>query len=198
MRKGEQTKANIIAKAADILNQKGYYASSLSEIMEATGLKKGGIYNHFGSKEEIVTEVFHYCVNKLDAHFQQAVSRHSHAADQLLALIDAAKDLYHGRPVPGGCPIMNAAVESDDAYPFLKEKANQSMNRLLARIASIIKRGQRTGDIRTAVDAREVAVFVVSTIEGALMLSKLRDEERPLRTAISSLTQYINQFVRNS
>jgi TetR/AcrR family transcriptional regulator, transcriptional repressor for nem operon len=47
MRKGEQTRHAIIRKAAPIFNQKGYEGAALSDLMEATGLEKGGIYRHF-------------------------------------------------------------------------------------------------------------------------------------------------------
>lgn len=51
MRKGEIIRRGIIRKAAPIFNQKGYEGAALSELMEATGLEKGGIYQHFESKQ---------------------------------------------------------------------------------------------------------------------------------------------------
>src|ERR1700724_4015016 len=60
MTKGEQTRRRIVEAAASIFNKRGYEGSSLSELMEATGLKKGGIYRHFSSKEELAAEAFDY------------------------------------------------------------------------------------------------------------------------------------------
>src|SRR5260370_8662436 len=60
MTKGEQTRKKIVAAAAPIFNQRGYDGSSLNDLMEATGLKKGGIYRHFSSKEELAAEAFAY------------------------------------------------------------------------------------------------------------------------------------------
>ena len=56
MSKAEKTKENIVKQAAALFNQKGYSGSSISDIMQATGLQKGGIYNHFNSKEELALE----------------------------------------------------------------------------------------------------------------------------------------------
>src|SRR5215469_8373534 len=53
VRKGEQTRKEIIRKAAPIFNQKGYDGAALSDLMRATGLEKGGIYRHFESKQEL-------------------------------------------------------------------------------------------------------------------------------------------------
>ena len=60
MTKGEQTRREIVQKAAPLFNQKGYEGTSLSDLMKATGLQKGGIYRHFSSKEELATEAFDY------------------------------------------------------------------------------------------------------------------------------------------
>src|SRR5216684_2074555 len=60
MTKGEQTRRKIVEAAAPIFNQRGYEGSSLNDLREATGLKKGGIYRHFASKEELAAEAFDY------------------------------------------------------------------------------------------------------------------------------------------
>src|SRR5260221_13016116 len=60
MPKGQKTRARIIAEAASLFNQRGFEGGSLSELMEATGLEKGGIYRHFSSKEELAAEAFDY------------------------------------------------------------------------------------------------------------------------------------------
>ncbi|HET8924648.1 MAG TPA: TetR/AcrR family transcriptional regulator, partial [Candidatus Acidoferrum sp.] len=60
MTKGEQTRRKIVEAAAPIFNKRGYEGSSLSDLMDATGLKKGGIYRHFSNKEELAAEAFDY------------------------------------------------------------------------------------------------------------------------------------------
>src|SRR6202044_3514737 len=60
MRKGEQTRQEIIRRAAPIFNQKGYGGPAPSDLMKATGLEKGGIYRHFDSKEMLAAEAFDY------------------------------------------------------------------------------------------------------------------------------------------
>src|SRR5438034_712113 len=53
LRKGEATRRLILERAAPVFNQRGYAGASMSELVEATGIEKGGIYNHFGSKEDL-------------------------------------------------------------------------------------------------------------------------------------------------
>jgi len=60
MTKGEQTRQEIIRKAAPIFNQRGYDGAALSDLMKATGLEKGGIYRHFDSKQQLAAEAFDF------------------------------------------------------------------------------------------------------------------------------------------
>ena len=77
MRKGEQTRREIIRKAAPIFNQKGYNGAALSDLMRATGLEKGGIYRHFESKQELAGEAFdHAWKIAMDARFEYLVFIH--------------------------------------------------------------------------------------------------------------------------
>ena len=57
---GEKTRQRIIKDAAALLNQYGFSGFSMSELMKATGLEKGGIYRHFDSKEQLAAEAFEY------------------------------------------------------------------------------------------------------------------------------------------
>ncbi len=71
MRKGEQTRQEIIPKAAPIFNQKGYDGAALSDLMRAAGLEKGGIYRHFESKQELAEQAFdHAWKLALDTRFE--------------------------------------------------------------------------------------------------------------------------------
>src|ERR1700730_17771519 len=68
---GEKTRRDITCKAAPIFNQKGYDGAALSDLMRATGLKKGGIYRHFDSKQELAGEAFEHAWKlAMDARFE--------------------------------------------------------------------------------------------------------------------------------
>ena len=73
MSKAEITRQKIIKEAANIFNQNGYAGSSISDVMKATGLKKGGIYNHFASKDELAIAAFDYARGLLQQRYSQAL-----------------------------------------------------------------------------------------------------------------------------
>jgi TetR/AcrR family transcriptional repressor of nem operon len=121
MRKGEQTRQEIIRKAAPIFNQRGYDGAALSDLMRATGLEKGGIYRHLSSKEELAAEAFDYA-------WQEALGARTHDLDTISNTIDRLKQLVANFVerrgiIPGGCPLLNTAVDTDDGNSVLRARA---------------------------------------------------------------------------
>src|SRR5882724_9553355 len=103
MRKGEQTRQEIIRAAAPIFNQHGYEGAALSELMEATGLEKGGIYRHFESKEQLAGEAFDYAWKlALDSRFE-GTEQIPNAVDRLKHFVRNFRD-RRTELVRGGCP----------------------------------------------------------------------------------------------
>src|SRR5580693_2199546 len=147
MRKGEQTRQEIIRKAAPIFNQRGYEGAALSDLMRATGLEKGGIYRHFDSKQQLAGEAFDYAWElALDTRFE-GTQEISNAVDRLRQIVRNFRDRTAGL-VPGGCPLLNTAIDSDDGNPELRGKARRALSSLLGRLRRIIEEGQRSGEIR--------------------------------------------------
>src|SRR3954453_19443847 len=109
MKKGEQTREKIIERSAGLFNCQGYFGASMSDIMRVTGLRKGGIYNHFESKEELALESFDYAVGLIAKRMAVAEEGCEHAADKLLAVISVTQKLGEDNPLPGGCPLLNTA-----------------------------------------------------------------------------------------
>src|SRR5262249_54080854 len=112
MSKGEKTRQKIVAKAARLFNQHGFEGSSMSALMEATGLEKGGIYRHFSSKEELAVEAFDHAWHSAFAARMQDLESMPNTVDRLKLFVE---NFVERRPsVPGGCPLLNTAVDSDD------------------------------------------------------------------------------------
>src|SRR5947209_13321303 len=111
--KGEKTRQQIVQKAAPLFKRKGYEGTSLSDLMNATGLQKGGIYRHFSSKEELATEAFDYAWQKAVSRRLEGIESSANSVDRLKKMISNFVE-FRSELVPGGCPLMNTAVEADD------------------------------------------------------------------------------------
>jgi TetR/AcrR family transcriptional repressor of nem operon len=195
MRKGEQTRQEIIRKAAPIFNQRGYDGAALSDLMRATGLEKGGIYRHFESKQQLAGEAFDYAWKlAIDTRFE-GTQDIPNTVDRLKLFVRNFRDRRAGL-VPGGCPLFNTAIDSDDGNPQLRKKVRQALDYWLNRLQSIVEEGKQRGEIHSAIDSAELAMLIVSSMEGGLMVSRLQRRDDALDSACRHLEKYLERTAR--
>ncbi|GLV60294.1 TetR family transcriptional regulator [Dictyobacter sp. S3.2.2.5] len=193
MGKGEQTRAMILAQVAPLFNQQGYSGSSLSDIMRQTGLEKGGIYNHFKSKEQLALQAFDYSYALLDQRIRAVLADKKHALERLYALLSYFQDLADDPPVPGGCPILNTAIESDDAEPALRDRARAAMDQLRSTFRRIISKGIEREELRPGIDVETWTSAMIAALEGAVMLSRLYQDTSHMSRTVAYLRHCIER-----
>lgn len=196
MRKGETTKQMIIERTAAVLNQRGYYASSLTDIMAATGLEKGGIYNHFRGKDELALAAFDYAVALMWERLRDGMRGKTHAAEKLIGLAGAYRAMADDPPLPGGCPLLNTGVEATGTHPALHARARASMDFLRQVIERIISKGQAKGEIHAEVKGAEFAPMLIGTMEGGVLFNRLYDDPRYVHRAVECVIQTIDRELR--
>ena len=193
MTKGEQTRKKIVQAAAPIFNQRGYEGSSLNDLMEATGLQKGGIYRHFASKEELAAEAFDYTWEAAWNARLLHVDEKANGIDKLKQLI--ANFVEHRSPIPGGCPILNTAVDADDGNPVLRARVAKALRSWVGRVQAFVEQAQEQRDARPRVDPKAVATLIVASLEGAFMMSRIQRNDEALRHVQSHLNRYLDSEV---
>jgi TetR/AcrR family transcriptional repressor of nem operon len=194
VRKGEQTRREIIRKAAPIFNQRGYYGAALSDLMKATGLEKGGIYRHFDSKEMLAAEAFDYAWREtLNARIRD-LDTISNAVDRLKKFV--ANFVERRGVIPGGCPLLNTAIDTDDGNSVLRDRARRALRGWQSFLISMISAGIKAREIRSGVNAKELATLIISSLEGAIMLCRLERSEAPLLAVQAHLDDYLEASVR--
>uniref|UniRef100_B8HR70 Transcriptional regulator, TetR family n=1 Tax=Cyanothece sp. (strain PCC 7425 / ATCC 29141) TaxID=395961 RepID=B8HR70_CYAP4 len=194
MAKAEETRTRIIEQAATLFNQQGYAGASMSDLMRVTGLQKGGIYNHFRSKDDLALAAFDFAVSHLQQKFRQALQGKRHAVERLLAILAVYEHLLADPQLQGGCPLLNTAVESDDTHPLLRERTQRAMDSWQVLLRRIITQGRRRGDLHSSIDPETVTIVLITTIEGAIMLSKLYGDESYLQRALTYLKTYVQNL----
>jgi hypothetical protein len=116
-----------------------------------------------------------------------------HAIQRLSALLSYFQDLVNDPPIPGGCPILNTAIESDDAQPALRDRARAAMDELRSTIRRILAKGIERGEVRPGVDVETWASVMVATLEGAVMLSRLYQDPVHMQRAVAYVQHCIER-----
>ncbi|CAN7761571.1 TetR/AcrR family transcriptional regulator [Paenibacillus sp. LjRoot153] len=193
MRKGQMTKEHIIRESAGLFNTKGYTGASLSEIIDRCGIRKGGIYNHFESKDELALAAFDYSFSQILGFFSKALENAKNSKERLLAICKVYIEIIENNSLEGGCPILNTAIESDDGHPFLKERAQSAMKIFIEKLTLIIVEGIENKEFKEAINPEEICIYLIAVIEGGVMLSKLFDDSKYIRHCTSNVIQYIDE-----
>jgi hypothetical protein len=95
-------------------------------------------------------------------------------------------------PMRGGCPLMNAAIDSDDGNPVLRGLAKEGIAGWKARLCEMVKEGIERGEIRKGTDSRRVANTMIAALEGGLMISRLEGNRTAVRDAAATLKSMLD------
>lgn len=185
MRKGESTRERIVAQAAPIFNQKGFAGCSMQDVMEATGLEKGGLYRHFCSKEELAEASFRYAWGRAVKVRIDALDPTANTVDQLRGFV--RRFIEHPSTTAGGCPLLNTAVDADDGNEGLRKLALEALQDWRGRLCGVIVEGIRRGEIAKSAKPRPTANALIAALEGALMISRLEGTKTALKDVGAAL-----------
>ena len=176
MTKAEKTRQMIIEKAAALFNSKGYAGTSMSDIQEATGLTKGGLYGNFKTKEEISLAAFDHSVSHVYNEIGKRTRIIDSALDKLKAVVYFYKERMFDPPIEGGCPILNTSIDADNSNPVLKGKVVAALNMWQARIVRTIEKGIESGEVKPETNADDFATLFIGTLEGGIMLARVKND----------------------
>jgi AcrR family transcriptional regulator len=192
-RNPEATRAMIIEKASGVFNVFGFAGTSMDRLMQVTGLKKGGLYNHFSSKQELASEAFKHAYETLKKAYAEQIDHSLSPLDQLRQFVATYRKFVQDPPVEGGCPLLNMAVEVDHTHPELATGVRWAVEDWIGILTKWIVKAQEVGEAHADLNPRWEAQFFVSTIEGAIMLSQITESASPLFGAADRLEAYIDR-----
>jgi TetR/AcrR family transcriptional regulator, transcriptional repressor for nem operon len=191
--KGRRSRQKIVETAAVLFNQKGFTGCSMGDIVTASGLEKGTLYSHFSTKEELALLAFDYA-------WKDTSDKRIRNLDTLPNAIDKLKlhiDNYVNTPsFPGGCPLLNFAVDADDGNLALLTQVRKALKGWEGFLAKVIEDGQLAGEVNPEVDPHVVAHLVISVLEGATVVSRINKRSAVLNDAQRHLNMYLETSVR--
>lgn len=195
MKKGALTKQAILQQSVQVYSIRGFAGMSMDDLTRATGLTKGGIYNHFDSKDDLALQTFDYSVELMRERFRQQLEGKRTTRTRLMAVIDLFQSLVEEPLFAGGCVLLMTAVEADDTHPALRERARVELNDWHALIVRTMTRGKELGDVRPDTDVEAFASVMIAALEGAIMLSKTHGDNVHMRRIAQHLSASIEGFL---
>jgi len=191
--KAEETRQAIIEKAAVIFNKNGYQRTSMSMLTEALGLTKGAIYGHFADKDALAVEAFRYSVGQVSDRVRERLGTHPGAVEKLRAFALTFVDFFEETVQTGGCPILNTAVDADDAHPRLHDEVRRVLTAWEGRIIAMVDAGKESGEIRPEADGELFATTFIALVEGGILLAKTVGDKKYMQRTVDGILLLIDK-----
>ena len=192
--KAERTRQYILEKAAPLFNKKGFEATSLADLEQATGLTKGALYGNFPDKETLAGEAFSYSMARVKGLIRESPLPFRSQKAKLFALLDFFAQYVMDPPIAGGCPLLNAAIEADDYRVAMRPIVAEELVRVVNFIASLLRKGVRAGEFSQDIQPRELAYTFFCAIEGAIMFSRVEGSREPMRIIVNHCKNRLDQI----
>ena len=188
--KGEFTREKIIEVTTELVNQKGIEATSVNDILNAIGLKKGSLYFHFPNKESIIFAVLEKAKNEFIEFLNDSLKGNS--PDKCLNnFFDKVYGKHEKKGFVGGCIFGNVTLEMSDKNNKYAKFVQNVFDEWIDKLKEIIEEGQKKGKISKIFPPDSFAQFIVATIEGGIMQSRLKKEGKPLKECLDNLRKII-------
>lgn len=196
MVRSEKTKQYILEQAAPLFNKYGYKGVSMSQLAKAISMTKGAIYGNFENKDEIALAVFEYNFSQISIKLAKAMRHQENACDKLIAFANHYLDHFSEISLNGGSPALNAAVDSENSNPSLKNAVVNAFGTWMDEVTKIIYWGIKNKQINPNVKPDQFSSIFVSLIEGGLMVSNLTGNSIHLSRNIDHIIYLVNTEFR--
>jgi AcrR family transcriptional regulator len=193
--KGTQTRQGIIDKSLQLFSVKGYFNTSINDILEATDLTKGGLYGHFRSKEDIWYAVYEEAVTIWKDIVFRDVRAISDPVKRIEKTIESDLRAYLGADVfDGGCFFLNSLVELSGQSGTMSRHILRGFVRFSRLLRSWLKEADQKGMLKHGLDFKEISNFIVISLNGAAALYSASRDPMIWKFTITQLRFYINQL----
>jgi AcrR family transcriptional regulator len=193
--KGELTRRNIIDKSLQLFSVKGYFNTSISDILQATGLTKGGLYCHFRSKEEVWRAVYDDAVQIWKAVVFKEMRSIDDPMERIERTIENVLMAYLGGDVfDGGCFFVNMLVELSGQSDTMGRHILKGFVGFSKLFQSWLTEAEARDLLKDGLDIREISSFIVITLNGAATLYMSTRNQAVLQQTNDQLRFFIRQL----
>ena len=194
-KKGAKTRAMIVEKSLQLFSIKGYYNTSINDLLNATNLSKGGLYAHFRSKESIwdatydkAIAIWRYIIFKDMREITDPLKRIQTLIERHL------RDYVGGEVFEGGDFFLNMLVEFAGQSEEKTKHILQGFNQLSEMLESWIDEAKQNGSFKEEINAKELGSFIVTSFYGASALYAASRDPEIWKQTITQLLCYLDSL----
>ena len=194
-RKGAKTRAMIIERSLQLFSAKGYHNTSINDILNATNLTKGGLYDHFPGKQSIWYATYDKAITIWRYIIFKDIREITDPLERIQTLIERhLRDYVGGEVFEGGDFFLNMLVDFAGQSEDTTKHILQGFNQLSRMLESWIDEAKQEGLIREEINTKEVGSFIVTSFYGASALYAASKDTTIWKQTVTQLLWYLDSL----
>ncbi len=187
-------KENIVHEALRLFSLQGFQNTSIDDILTRTNSSKGGLYNHFKSKDDLFQAVLSEARKIWRRRVLDGLDGLDRPLDQVRRILVNYRDRYlmDSENIPGGCVFVTLSVELDDQRPDLAAAVDEGFTRFKAMLKRLLDQARATGELKAEADPDSLSEMLFAGMLGASVLFGMNKSPRVLKRAIDPLLGYLD------
>jgi TetR/AcrR family transcriptional regulator, transcriptional repressor for nem operon len=193
LRDPERTREILLQAASREVYRSGYQSAGIETILAETGVTRGALYHHFGSKEALGHAVVEEIIGPdLRAKWLRPLQRGDDPIDTLIGIVQS--ESVRPEDVRGGCPLNNLAQEMSPLDEGFRKRLERVFHAWQQGIAAALREGQVQGRVRRDVKPAEAAGFLIATLEGYVSLAKNAQDAKVMKAGIRNIVGWLRSL----
>jgi len=182
-----EVRERMVEGAMALLARQGLDATSFSEVLAATGAPRGSLYHHFpGGKDELAIEATRAAVDEATEALRDALAKAKNPARGVRAYLEAAAHLLRETDYTFGCPVAPVILDAAGGVAELAELCRQAFETWAGMMRAAFVAAGLPGK-----RAQALALLVMSSIEGLLLIARANRDCSALATVAAELERVV-------
>ena len=187
----EFNKEDVLQKAMNVFWEKGYSATSMQDLVDATGLNRSSIYNSFGSKMELYQDTLSEYQKKTVGIFQKVLLRAKNPLDAIRSIFENFLPEIAEDVAGKGCFVLSCKAEMGNGRTDIQKWLLEIQEHSLALFKGLVEDGQELGLINRDASSKDYAYFIFNSFQGFRMTGILVKDRAVLQQIIDNTIKVI-------
>ncbi len=179
----------VIAQVTDVFHDKGFNATSMQDIVDATGLNRSSIYNSFGNKHHLFLECLKTYKSKFNAILSEELGVATNPLESIALIFDFYLNEINKDEQDKGCLLVNCTSEMANQDDTISRFLCKNQKDTLQFLENLVEQGQQTGLINREKTAKEYALYLYSNMQGFRMTGMLITDKSELNGIKNTIMQ---------
>ena len=184
---------DVLQKATETFWERGYGATSISDLVAATGLQPGSIYAAFGSKKGIFLEVLDEYGNSFLGEVRRTLQCEASSLDAIRAFLEAVAEDTIQQDGARGCLLVNATLEMSQHEPDIAQKLCQHTNKLRLVLLEALSDARDAGEIPLDSNPEALSIFLVNNLWGMRVMCRNGPSRMSLQAVVDNVMKTLAQ-----